>query len=333
MKRKLQLNPLKLNIDIFMGRKKWLEILVFFTLIGCNETDYNEKTIIFNNVSNFNFTEKQSFEIDNTKDTILLTGESTKLIIKANTFKAEYSSIILKISEYYSFNNFIFSGLYTLSDSNLIETGGMFNILAYADSLSIDINADSYIEVIPSSKKKKGMKLFNGIEVDERINWIENRRTVGIAYSEGMDSIIKVMNRMSRETNILRISELGWINADRFIEFEEKIDLFIDVPLSQNGIVFSLIFYNYNSILPGVLNKNNQLVFRGIPKGEKVTLLGLGGHDETLYYNSLDLITDTKIRKFPKLISTSKKKLESILTDKFGKDLDNRPKPNFTFAQ
>lgn len=79
----------------------------------------------------------------------------------------------LKYAEAISPEAIIEKGLSTVSDSNLLETGGMFNIAAFQDGKPLKINPDKgiYVEV-PTNNPQSDMRLYDGIQQkDGSINW------------------------------------------------------------------------------------------------------------------------------------------------------------------
>ena len=65
---------------------------------------------------------------------------------------------------------------------------------------------------------------------------------------------------------------MGWINCDRFVEDEERVDYTVET--SSPDCSMSLVFTDINSVLKGV-PEGNKVVFHDIPKGRKVKVVGI----------------------------------------------------------
>lgn len=308
-------------------------IVVFST--SCNQQEANEileediSNIVNENFDSLIFIKPiQEFVYQTDSDTVLIGESGTKIYIEKNCFENN-ETVILRLVEYYSISDFILQGLTTTSNGNLIESKGMIYFDAINKKNGKPIEADfdkikiAFAGVLEEDLKYEPKdsiyRIFKGNFDSNQINWepeyiIKPRTTV---YQR--DSIVAVLY-----SNIFNISEFGWINLDKFIDEEEKCDLFVEVQNKSVEIQYSLVFYSINSIISGYKN-NNQIKFKGIPKNEKVSLIGFGIIENKLYYNILDLTTETKGAKFPELILVEQEDLENIFNEKFGNDLTNRP--------
>ncbi|MFM9984175.1 MAG: hypothetical protein ACKVOK_03035 [Flavobacteriales bacterium] len=73
-------------------------------------------------------------------------------------------------------------------------------------------------------------------------------------------------------------SELGWINCDRFVEDEERVDYTVET--SSPDCTMSLVFTDINSVLKGV-PEGDKVVFYDIPKGRNVKVVGIRSNGST----------------------------------------------------
>ena len=78
----------------------------------------------------------------------------------------------------------------------------------------------------------------------------------------------------------LQISKLGWINCDRFEEYESKANLLVQIdPSTQGGqqVEVYAIFQEINSIMPGYhpLFKPKYTKFKNLPVGESVLIVAI----------------------------------------------------------
>lgn len=307
-------------------------ILVLCTFLLCLTSCKNEKS---NNNQQREFRKEsfdkpsslldypsQFFEISTDKDTMIIGEKGTRISIKKRVLDTENKIMIVELKEYYSLPEMLLKELSTTSDEKILETDGM--IYLNVETLVGDpVNlGDVCIVEMPSSKD--GMGLFYGKEREGVINWKISNNDKEL-YSE--DTV--AFYQKDTLYNMFHITQLGWINADKFLEYENKTDLIVKLPEDQEGGVYSLAFYNYNSILPGIPNDKGELVFKGVPTGEKVSLIGIGAKEETLYYSILDLTTDTKNAELPELQQTNKKAFQTLMENRFGNTLAERPKAKF----
>lgn len=111
-------------------------------------------------------------------------------------------------------------------------------------------------------------------------------------YASIKDQIVTKVDKAELNYYVLAASKFGWINCDRFWETEdEKIDYLVEVQ-NMDDVNLSLVFSDINSILPATKVGNNY-VFRNVPVGREVKLIGIGhkGESTTLAVNK------TKITK------------------------------------
>jgi hypothetical protein len=309
-------------------------LILFLSLIlitACSDESSKEysnelETITFVPPVELLETPSEFFQINTTKDTIVIGKKGTKITFTKGCFNTDNEQVRVELKEFYDLPTMIKEGLRTKSDNRILETDGMVYI--NATTLQGDLvllKEDSLITLeMPLSDTK--MSLFYGEVEKGYVNWdIEEERVM----NEMGISIMDTTFTMDERYNNFEITQLGWINADKFINCKNKTDLFVSLPENQEGAVYCLAFYNYNSILPGIPNYKGQLVFKGVPSNEKVTLMGIGSKDGVLYYSSLNLTTDTKNTKLSTLKEISKDELQAELENKFGNDLAQRPQPKF----
>jgi len=93
-------------------------------------------------------------------------------------------------------------------------------------------------------------------------------------YSKYRQTVIDKMDLNELNTYIFSVSKLGWINCDRFWDYDsEKVDFLIATDNPDNADI-KLIFTDINSILKGEYD-NGQIIFRNVPLSEKVKVVGL----------------------------------------------------------
>jgi hypothetical protein len=99
-------------------------------------------------------------------------------------------------------------------------------------------------------------------------------------YSKFEKSPIKNVDAAELEFYIFSISKLGWINCDRFLKFEEKIDLMVNIDASPD-LKLKLSFSEFDGFLkPTIID--GKYLFRQVPVGENSTLVGINTTDNEL---------------------------------------------------
>jgi TonB family protein len=135
------------------------------------------------------------FNINPTRDTIIVCKEGTRLTYSANslvyenTDKIANGKIELKVQEFYKKSEFVLNKLSTMTqDNQLLESGGMVHIEASesGNKLVLAKNKDLKIE-FPFKNKKAGMQLFAGTETKNDVLWKLN---------ETEDSIYSIVDQM-----------------------------------------------------------------------------------------------------------------------------------------
>ncbi len=304
-------------------RNTLILLLSLSLIVACNNESSDDQSEIMTFTSPVKLLDSPSefFQINTTEDTVIVGEKGTVITFTKGCFNTDSEQVKIELKECYDFPTMVTERLSTKSNDEILETDGMVYINATTlQGDLVPLKEDSLITLeMPSCNSD--MQLFYGQKSDDIIDWEEANET--IMFSDSLPANLRGLY------NNFEITQLGWINADKFINCENKTDLFVSLPENQEGAVYSLAFYNYNSILPGVPNDKGQLVFKGIPSNEKVTLMGIGSKGDALYYSSLNLSTDTKNAKLPTLKEISKDELQAELENNFGNDLAQRPQPRF----
>ena len=96
-------------------------------------------------------------------------------------------------------------------------------------------------------------------------------------YAAFENSPIRSLDDAELNYYIFSVSELGWINCDRFLEIEDKIDYYVKAPV-EKGTTIKLIFNEIDAILAGTPTSDG-FVFRNVPRGESVTIFAMQNND------------------------------------------------------
>ena len=99
-------------------------------------------------------------------------------------------------------------------------------------------------------------------------------------YSKFENSPIRNMDEAEVNFYIFSVGKLGWINCDRFIEFEEKVDLLVNMDDSPD-IKLKLVFSEIDGVLKPQF-KDGKCLFKQVPVGQKATIVGIENTDNKL---------------------------------------------------
>ena len=114
---------------------------------------------------------------------------------------------------------------------------------------------------------------------------------------------------------MLRTSNLGWINCDRFINGRTtRIKYKLKIK-NADGASVNMLFKSMNSVLPS-RNTNDNYDFQTVGVNEDITLIAIKRKNGKLYYDAVD----TKMESNPKIdfdfkevsVDELKKKLEKL---------------------
>lgn len=125
---------------------------------------------------------EQVFTIQNEKDTVIETENGLIIVIPANAFinkegRTITENIKFNVKEAFNAHDIITSGLTTLSNGELLATGGMFFLEAYYKGEKLELSKGKEVLLdIPNINPNPKMMLFDGEQVEDgTINWVNPR--------------------------------------------------------------------------------------------------------------------------------------------------------------
>lgn len=292
---------------------------LFITIIinySCTRTE--KDTVNFQQkIREMNIVPSEYYTINSTRDTIIEGGQGTKITIPKLAFCDKNGNIFpeikVELREFYKLSEMMFSKLTTISNGEIIETGGMIYLNATSNNKKLEIVKGKNITIEFKTSYNTNMKVFYG-ETDPsgNINW--NTQTTGkpIDNSPRVDTI-----PYSPELhNILTSNTLGWINCDKFLSFPETSDIYVK---NQDGIdtnVFcGLILKKYNSIIPSTFTNNNVVKFHPVPLNEEATIILISFKENKYSYGFKDVVLNKNATYDITMDFISKKELEKKLLE------------------
>lgn len=136
-----------------------------------------------------------TFNIKTDSDTILYTSTGTIIKVSNKSFqfsggKEVIGNIKILVQEVNSQADLVKSGITTISQGEIIQSGGMINLLAFKDTLSIELKPETTIEIsMPRREFDDDWLLFSGEvnSMDYTFNW--NKIPIDISTSY-IDTIV-----------------------------------------------------------------------------------------------------------------------------------------------
>jgi hypothetical protein len=121
---------------------------------------------------------KQQSSIDPTKDNLVEGKKGTKVFIPANSLQLPDGTypkgqVTIELKEFYSLTDLLSTNLSTVSDSFLLETGGMIHLAAFSEGKELQVDKEKSLAVaFPNKNASKKMDTFYGDTLSTgQINW------------------------------------------------------------------------------------------------------------------------------------------------------------------
>ena len=200
------------------------------------------------------FKPTSSFNINNTRDTVLTCAQGTIVHIPANAFIDENGNPVegevnFKVLEYYKMEDILLANLTTMSNGKILQTDGMLHLSAYTqDGLSCKLKDGEHLLLkMPTNKMNEDMLFFDGErDADSVMNWVpvsqnmnKDRYKIYTPY--------EVDKKVHLETDL---TALG-LNIDKFLPQNFK--------KSNEGLLIGCVISNQGRILSAevILGGNN----------------------------------------------------------------------------
>jgi len=179
---------------------------------------------------------------------------------------------------------FISMGLPTVSNGNLLVSGGVFSIQLQKGDSNIQLAANSFLKIgYSDSLLSKQMELFDGVINNESFNWIQN--------SDQSNNI-----SVGNDGYAIMTNGLHWINCDYFYgdtTYANKTNVSIKLPsnLTNANTLAYIVFKDIRSVMN--MNGNTetkQFVSSKVPVGLDATIVTIS-KDGDFYYLGQQPIT------------------------------------------
>ena len=245
----------------------------------------------------------------------------------------------------------------TVSDGKLIVSGGAYFIGMTSNGEQLKLKKGKNLNVQFPKISDKEMALFYGQRNDfGQINWQKATETFKSKPEQpkpANDSIVKIRKKSKsdidaimdyvesgdttttqeeRETIVKKqkeykvsqkvydeigIAKLGWINCDRFLEVEDKTDLYaVFKPQDsvKNANVY-LVFKDINSVIQSYYYSAKLPPFENLPVGYKAKLIAYTVKDEKVFAYSKDLTITKGLKLILNLKEINDKEFKKLISD------------------
>ncbi|SMC34564.1 OmpA family protein [Moheibacter sediminis] len=240
---------------------------------------------------------KENVEIKGNEGTVIKIPKYSLINSKNKTVIGE---VKIFLEEYYTNSDIIKANLHTLSDRNILETGGMIHIVIKYKNEELKLKKDKEIEIEFATDDMERMEIFVGETKGEKFNWkLEkskipelSRRNNSIEMEGDIISFDTIKRIQPQQNNIvnkyLTSNNLFWINCDRFLNAkkEDLTDLKVRTNISAE---VKLVFKKINSIMPPVNFQSELYEFINLPKQSKTTIIAFTEIDGEPYYASKEI--------------------------------------------
>lgn len=297
----------------------FITIITIFLFADC---ETNDEVTYTREITNYDKIEVPVLDfihhnISSKKDTIITTKGGISIIYNSEIGnKCGIDTLGISLKEYVSMYDLIMDGVHTVSDSGILESGGMLYLDITNDVDKTDL-AKAFKVDFPDDKDNRNMELFIRDSSDIE-HWKRDKADwMPWFYSENMTPE-EIKNKIDTyfKANLFSLDKFGWINCDAFLEFENLVDY--DVVCEDKNVLFYTIFTNSNTLLLGEVAEENIYKLGKLPKEESISILGIAYKEDVLYYNMVDAVVNEQKLEFPELKKITREKLKEIIDSKFG---------------
>lgn len=206
--------------------------------------------------------------------------------------------IEIEIKEVFKPSEMILNGITTMSDESQLASLGMVKLDVKSNGKELMIkDGQSMMLTIPNNTILDEGELFYGVEDEKGINWEyagDNKDTIEVVdtiipLSYGRDSVARLTYKYENGKRVLltdstsseqatsgmdgldrvaipfnaeyefKITKLGWINCDRFLDVKDKVKLTLKLKEFSHPYGY-LVFPEINSVMPIYFNESTALL-------------------------------------------------------------------------
>ena len=307
--------------------KKILPILGLAFLMSCiNEKD--SKNIFFNPFEASTKQESQFFDLDTLGLKEIIGEKGTRIYFIRENFDIDSTDkITMELKEFYSISDLLKNNIRTVTEDNeLLESSGVIYLNFKRNGKELELRDSSTIRVRFPIEFSKKDKIFTGqMDSISQMSWSETeayfmvlrfdkKYQIEVDYDVTLDSLpyyqelwrkedsiyektVGSYNKIDKEIGTsVSLTNLGWINVDRFIEMPTLIDLALTNSLEIDGIVIYVIYDNLNSFTSFYPSDTKRIIQSEIPILERTSIIAVGIKEGQLYAQKIPIKDDTEMK-------------------------------------
>lgn len=243
------------------------------------------------------YPEEQMFIVDTPGISPIIGKEGTKIWVDNSMFEYLDKSNVdypfqITLIEIYKESDMIFAKMPTVSNGQILQSGGEIKVTASKNGQEIYLKSGRYYTVEFKSvlNPKPIMDLFYGDQSVSPVNWI-NDITV-------LDNTIQIDSLTSIDTTsygyLSNIARMNWVNCDRFASMSSVAALSFNIDsVSNQNLPIYVVLPELNSVI--LTYGSNQLT---LPKNQDVVVLMVGITETGIlkyYLYNFNIDSDTRL--------------------------------------
>jgi len=307
-------------------------------LLSCKKKDDQQpsNTSDVNSFFTKNAKQSQTFTVDVTNSNATVTAAGgTMLLIPEDAFLLPNGSpvngpVTIEIKELFKRNEMILSGITSVSDGKVLESGGEIFINATSQGQQLIIDPDTSIVLgVPKDSTNFNMQLFVGEGAGDDFNWKPVKQDSIVAKGQGgsFDSgqfflyenfFCDCYNVTSYFTSL---KNLGWQNIDCFYGNSSTVkDIAVVSPgFDKTNSALFVVLKNKNSAINvyADLAYHNGYYNLSLPDNEPVTVIAIGNKDGKYYMDMKDYTVTSGMSINLNMTETTEANIVSELNTKY----------------
>jgi hypothetical protein len=254
-------------------------------------------------------TKSQKFTINTEQPTKIIGKQGTIIYIDAGCLTDENGNVVqgqaeIELVELYSKSSMFFNNKPTVSDGELLVSGGQIFVQAYQNKKPLLIGCPQGVAIQMSKELENPYEfdVFNGEpQNDGTVNWRINENQEGWFYELAeqepqqtqQDPDVEGEGNWNEEETSpyfrFATKQFGWINCDKFYDLDvEKQDLVVQLKKKPQGKDYQVKVVAFFDKLLAVMNAypdaKGNFTLQNVPIGEPVTVLAVVANKTSIYF-------------------------------------------------
>ncbi|WP_022823421.1 hypothetical protein [Hymenobacter norwichensis] len=251
----------------------------------------------------------QQFTVTPNSAAVVRTAAGSTIYVPASLVRPDGrplsgSPVEVRVQEVTKRSEMIFTNTPTISNGQLLESGGMFNVAFQQDGQQLRLSRNSLVvrTSLPTAlSTTANMQLFRGLPDSANRTQVGSWSQINTQTQQDSSRIFPVMSPIGNGTVVgfqvnlspniynFNLGLLNWINCDRFVTATNRTTVQVNVtrqPVTNATTRSFLVFTNLNSVLSAYLGgaTSNTFYASAIPVGQSVTAVVLHQEGTQLYF-------------------------------------------------